>query len=130
MQQEKQRIWNFAIISIVLVLILSQSFSVYLIYKTSSESLEKISSLGNKTAEDINILNKDFQSKINSLTESINTLFSSQDTLQKQLGEIKAQTSADFSGIIEQEIKGVVSIKTDVAQGTGFIIAGNGYVDK
>jgi len=128
MQQEKQRIWNFAIISIVLVLILSQSFSVYLIYKTSSESLEKISSLGNKTAEDINILNKDFQSKINSLTESINTLFSSQDTLQKQLGEIKAQTSADFSGIIEQEIKGVVSIKTDVAQGTGFIIAGNGYV--
>lgn len=128
MQQENQKTLNFIMIGIIAILILAQSFSVYLIYKTSGESLKKISDLGNKTAEDITLLNKDFQSKINSLTESINTLFSSQDTLQKQLGEIKAQTSADFSGIIEQALEGVTSIKTDVAQGTGFLITSNGYV--
>ncbi|MBI2046750.1 trypsin-like peptidase domain-containing protein [Candidatus Pacearchaeota archaeon] len=127
-EKEKQRAWNFAIIIIVLILILAQSFSIYLIYKTSTESLKKISNLGNKTAEDISLLNKDFQSKVNTLADSINALTSSQDALKKQISEVKAQTSADFSGIIEQEIKGVVSIKTDVAQGTGFIIASNGYV--
>ncbi len=128
MQQENQRAWNFVMISVIAILLVSQIFSLYLVYKTSQENLKKISDLGNKTAEDLSMLNKDFQSKVNTLSDSIETLVSSQGTLQEQLGELKAQTSADFSGIIEQAISGVVTIKTDVAQGTGFLITNNGYI--
>jgi len=41
---------------------------------------------------------------------------------------LKSSTSADFSGIIEDIIKGVVTIRTDIGQGTGFIISSEGYV--
>ena len=128
MQQENQRTWNFVMISVIAILLVSQIFSLYLAYKTSQENLKKISDLGNKTAEDLSMLNKDFQSKVNTLTDSINTLSSSQDVLKNQISEVKAQASADFSGIIEQAISGVVTIKTDVAQGTGFLITNNGYI--
>ena len=128
MQQENQRTWNFVMISVIAILLVSQIFSLYLAYKTSQENLKKISDLGNKTAEDLSMLNKDFQSKVNTLTDSINTLSSLQDVLKNQISEVKAQASADFSGIIEQVISGVVTIKTDVAQGTGFLITNNGYI--
>ncbi|MBI2044231.1 trypsin-like peptidase domain-containing protein [Candidatus Pacearchaeota archaeon] len=41
---------------------------------------------------------------------------------------MKASASADFSGIIEEVVTGVVTIKTDVSQGTGFLITDDGYV--
>ncbi len=123
------------IASLIIIMIASQAFSFYWIYRNSNENLKisrELKEFKNETGEKISILDKDLQSKINSLadsiTSSINSLISSQDTLKKQIGEIKAQTSADFSGIIEQEIKGVVTIKTDVAQGTGFLITDDGYI--
>ncbi len=51
-----------------------------------------------------------------------------QADLEGQFAELKASASADFSGIIEAAVKSVVSIKTDVAQGSGFIISEDGYV--
>src|SRR3989338_3592680 len=42
--------------------------------------------------------------------------------------DLKAKTSADFSGIVEQVVDSVVSIKTNSAQGTGFIISNEGYI--
>lgn len=65
------------------------------------------------------------QSQINEI--SIN-LLATKNTLKEEIAELKADTSADFSGIIEQVIPGVVSIGTDVAQGSGFIISDSGYV--
>ncbi|HLD37726.1 MAG TPA: hypothetical protein VJA86_04005, partial [Candidatus Nanoarchaeia archaeon] len=76
MQQENQRTWNFVMISVIAILLVYQIFSLYLTYKISQENLKKISDLGNKTAEDLSMLNKDFQSKVNTLTDSINTLSS------------------------------------------------------
>ncbi|MBI2629685.1 trypsin-like peptidase domain-containing protein [Candidatus Pacearchaeota archaeon] len=76
----------------------------------------------------IELNDKNMQSKINSLTEAINSLSMNQSDLKTQIGQIKATTSADFSGIIEQDIKGVVTIKTDAAQGTGFILTEDGYI--
>ena len=57
--------------------------------------------------------------------EDLGTTISS---LNKQIDQVKAQTSADFSDIIEESIPSVVTIKTDVAQGTGFIIHKDGYI--
>ncbi|MFH0831984.1 MAG: trypsin-like peptidase domain-containing protein [archaeon] len=117
---------------LITVLIASQAFSFYAIYRNANANAILINELRNDTDNKISTLSKEMQNNINSLSESlassINSLMSSQDLLSKQIGEMKAQTSADFSGIIEQEIKGVVTIKTDVAQGTGFLLTDNGYI--
>ncbi|MBR9701975.1 trypsin-like serine protease [Candidatus Pacearchaeota archaeon] len=95
-------------------------------------------SLNNKISD----LQADTQSKFNELTtniletknnvKSLNTQVGSIDEqfseLDMELDELKASASADFSGIIEDAIKSVVTIKTDMSQGTGFIIDSEGYI--
>lgn len=80
-------------------------------------------------------LQADTQSKLNELTinllqtkEDIRTLNSELGSIDEEFTLLKASTSADFSGIVEDAIKSVVTIRTDVGQGTGFIIDGRGYV--
>ncbi|MDO8516799.1 MAG: trypsin-like peptidase domain-containing protein [Nanoarchaeota archaeon] len=70
----------------------------------------------------------DNQDKINELSTNIIQLKDKVGSLDTSLDELKASTSADFSGIIENSVKSIVTIRTDVAQGTGFIITNNGYV--
>ena len=70
----------------------------------------------------------DSQSKISELSTSLIETKETIGTLDTQLDEIKASASSDFSGIIENAISAVVTIKTDVAQGTGFIITNDGYI--
>lgn len=112
------------LILIVVLFIISQALVITLIFEKRNEALLATQ----KTDEKIDLINKDLQNKINSLTETLSSLSSTQTILQKQLGEIKAETSADFSGIIETELKGVVNIKTDISQGSGFLITDDGYI--
>ncbi|MBS3076358.1 trypsin-like peptidase domain-containing protein [Candidatus Pacearchaeota archaeon] len=77
----------------------------------------------------------DSQNKITEISSSLiqaNTelknLGSKLGTIGQEFDELKASTSADFSGIIEDAIKSVVTIRTDVGQGTGFIITDDGYI--
>jgi len=87
--------------------------------------------LNNKITE----VQTDTQIKFNELSTSILQSQKKLKTLGSQVGSIdekfnllKASTSADFSGIIEDAIKSVVTIKTDISQGTGFIIDKEGYI--
>jgi len=89
----------------------------------------------NRVEADIKDLKEDTQSKLNELTttllkteEELNSLGSQIGSIDKEITLLKSSTSADFSGIIEDAIKGVVTVKTDVGQGTGFIISSDGYV--
>jgi len=89
----------------------------------------------NNTYTEIKNDEKEINVKISQLSESLisaqsdlNKISATQSSFEKQIVQLKASTSADFSGIIEQDIKGVVTIKTDVAQGTGFLLTGDGYV--
>jgi len=81
----------------------------------------------------------DTQAKINEITDSIldiNSEINSLDvqveqsigSLNSELNELKATASSDFSGVIEGEIDSVVTIKTDISQGTGFIVTDDGYI--
>jgi S1-C subfamily serine protease len=89
----------------------------------------------NQLNQKINNLQTDTQSKLNDLSTSVldtknglTSLGSQIGSLDNEMTKLKASTSADFSAIIEKTIKSVVTIKTDVAQGSGFIIASGGYV--
>lgn len=113
---------------LIIIFIISQLALVYLVVDISNEAISKINKTEIRLMKQIELNNKDLQSKINSLIDSINSVSAEQSNLQEELSQVKASTSADFSGIIEEEIKGVVTIKTDVSQGTGFLITDDGYV--
>ncbi len=72
------------------------------------------------------------ENEITKLDESINftqsSLSEAQASLENQIKAIKSKTSSDFSDIIGHVIEDVISIKTNVAQGSGFIITSDGYV--
>ena len=77
----------------------------------------------------------DIKSKLTELTtnilqtkEELNSLGSKMGSIDEEMDLLKASTSADFSGIIDDAIKSVVTIRTNVGQGTGFIISDEGYI--
>jgi S1-C subfamily serine protease len=86
----------------------------------------------NSLENSIEELQADTQSKLNELTNAVlkteSSLTSINASFKNEISQIKASTTADFSGIIEEAIKSVVTIKTDVSQGTGFIVEEKGYV--
>ena len=92
--------------------------------KASQENEARIIQLGN----DMQGIESGLSIVLNSTQALSQSLIKTQSNLQSQISSIKAQTSSDFSGIIEDSLKSVVSVKTNVAQGTGFIISQDGYV--
>jgi len=75
------------------------------------------------------------QGRINELTdrvisqeEMLHELGSQVGTIDQQFAELQASVDEDFSGVVENSIPSVLTIRTNVGQGTGFVIADNGYV--
>jgi len=80
-------------------------------------------------------LQTETQSNINTITENILQTRDDISSISSQLGIIgqefnvlKATAGEDFSGIIDEAIKSVVTVRTNVGQGTGFIITNEGYI--
>ena len=65
------------------------------------------------------------QSQINELRDN---LMATQKDINEEISEIKATSGDDISGIVSEAIKSVVSVGTDVSQGSGFIIDDEGYI--
>jgi len=89
----------------------------------------------NKTKSELNskidINNAELQAKLNELTTSLmgveQNLMQVEENVETEISVLKAKASDDFSGIIENSVKSVVTIRTDVSQGTGFIITSDGF---
>lgn len=73
-------------------------------------------------------LQADTQNKLNELTKNIIETQKTVEESQEELTLLKASAGEDFSGIIEDAISSVVTIRTDIGQGTGFIINKEGYI--
>ncbi len=89
----------------------------------------------NELNNKLNELQVDTQSKMNDITDSIIETNSELQNLGSQIGSIdeefanlKASVGEDFSGIIENSVKSVVTIRTNIGQGTGFIVTDDGYL--
>lgn len=127
----------FSIVIIIFMIITGILLSIILVKVDSNYD-----SLNNKIIG----LELDVHSKINTLTGSIietkNLISNINESFKEELGdfrteiggvknefaELKAFAGEDFSGIVEEAVKSVVTIKTDVSQGTGFIISDEGYI--
>lgn len=114
--------------SLVIIFMIVSSIFMYLIFVRQNINYNLLS-------QKITELQKDTQVKINELTENLLEAEGELKSLGSQIGSIdeemsllKASASSDFSGIIEDAIKSVVTIRTDISQGTGFIISEGGYI--
>ena len=111
--------------SLVIIILIVNSVLLYTLYGQLELSY-------NELKTDINKLETDTNSKISSLSDSVistkQELSSLGSNLSQELNSLKASVGADFSGIVEDAVKSVVTIRTDLSQGTGFIISNDGYV--
>lgn len=116
---------------VIIYMIVSGTLLYFLLVRQSLN----YNSLDNKISK----LEADSNTKINSLTENlietraeleetVSTLDLKVGTIGEDISLLKASAGEDFSGIIEDSIKSVVTIRTDVGQGTGFIITSEGYI--
>ncbi|MBR9704759.1 trypsin-like serine protease [Candidatus Pacearchaeota archaeon] len=71
--------------------------------------------------KDIDELNEDISDTQQSISDT-------QMDLEEKIDSIEIESSSDFSEIIDDTIESIVSIKTNIAQGTGFLISDDGYL--
>jgi len=121
---EKQRGNKIVFSLIALLLILLISAIIYLEVSIINLKQELDST---KTELELKI-NLNFNQTQQQLDEVGSNLIRTQEDIGKQINELKATTSADFSEIIEDVVESVVSIRTDVSQGSGFIIHEEGFI--
>ncbi|MAG37770.1 hypothetical protein CMI45_00060 [Candidatus Pacearchaeota archaeon] len=74
--------------------------------------------------ERLNEYNSVYQEEFNTITDAISE---QEESLNKEISLLKS-SQEDFSGIVQQVVKGVVSVVTDKAAGTGFIVSDEGYI--
>ena len=118
------RALRFVLVLIIGILLLQTGGIVFLNFKIAE--LETNMNLTKISLEDSIHTNEiSTNSKISELTTKI---LETEVDLGKQINVLKAETSADFSGIIDSAVKSVVSIRTNVGQGTGFIINEEGFI--
>ncbi len=118
--------------SFIIIVLLVNSIFLYVLFAKldlNQKTLEKeITDLQTDTQTKLNDITKSIINNKNSLSNLGESVISLDEELNQELDELKALTSADFSGIIETSIESVVTIRTDVGQGTGFIITDDGYI--
>ena len=111
--------------SFVLIFMIVSSI---LIYTISIKQTVNYNKLNNKISE----LEADTQNKLNELTKNLLQTNKVLDiklvSLNEKMDLLKASAGEDFSGIVENAIKSVVTIRTDISQGTGFILTNDGYI--
>ena len=98
----------------------------------------QISVLGSNLSSQIGFIETDIQNFKKQNQQEINTLSQLIDQIEQQsnirLNELKDELknikikSADFSAIVDDVLQSVVSVKTNVGQGSGIIIDRKGYI--
>ena len=109
---------------IIIVSIIYLAHSLIIIKYELKEELNQTRNEISKLNEQINLNQAQTQSQI---MEISNNILSTKKDLTTQFNNLKASTS-DFSGVIQETIPSVVSVATDISQGSGFVVDNQGYI--
>ena len=111
--------------SLILIFMITISIFTYMLFIRQEVNYNSLN-------EKISDFKMETQSNINTLSDSVIKTKSDLETklgiVQEEFSLLQASAGEDFSGIIEDSVLSVVTIKTDISQGTGFIIDEEGYV--
>lgn len=114
-------IYVFTLVLLTLQVAIIYYFSIKLNF-LSSQLNNKINEIGN----DLTLNEIQSTNTIKQLSGEISRL---ENSLQSELTRVQnLGTSADFSSIINDAIKSVITIETDRAQGTGFFVTDDGFI--
>ncbi|MFA7707364.1 MAG: trypsin-like peptidase domain-containing protein [Candidatus Pacearchaeota archaeon] len=139
--ENKSKKPNILLGLIIIFLVIQMGFIIYQYnsIKTLNKEVNTLDTSVNSLAEELGLTKTQLQGEItdkftkqqSDITKLTADVVKTQEDLEEQtekINKIKNSVSDDFSGIIDDTIGGVVSIVTDVAQGSGFIITSDGYV--
>lgn len=130
--QRHHKIMIGSLSGVIIVFMILTSVFMYMIFAKQNlyyNTLnQKIKDLETDTSSKISTLTESLIKTEGELQEELQSLGAEVGSITEDMDLLKASTSADFSAIIEDAVKGVVTIRTDISQGTGFIITGDGYV--
>ncbi|MCK5150050.1 trypsin-like peptidase domain-containing protein [Candidatus Pacearchaeota archaeon] len=114
--------------SLVIIFMIVSSIFLYLIFLKQDLNHRTLNQKITENQNNINSLAENLiQTKL-TLEETVGSLDIKLGSIDKEVDLLKASTDEDFSGIIEDLIKSVVTITTNSGQGTGFIISEEGYL--
>lgn len=114
--------------TLVFIFMIVSGIIIYGIYIKQEVQYNQLSSSIAETQSQINELTTSLletKQDVQTLNIEVNEQF---DTIGEEFNLLKASAGEDFSGIIEDAVKSVVTIRTDSGQGTGFIINSDGYI--
>lgn len=114
---------------VVIMLLMQLSSFIFLTGRTAQIDSRLTATTGElKTSleNELKALEKQSQSNFQEISQTLSRQQQEQSVVSKQLSELKTQ-AGDFSELIEDKVKGVVSVGTESAGGSGFFIA-NRYV--
>ena len=121
--------------SLVIIFIILSSVALYTIYiklDANYDSLQiKIEEMQQNTNNKLDEVTNNLiltQSEVDLAIQRLSSTEERISSLGTEFDELKASASADFSGVIEKAVPAVVTIRTNIAQGTGFIIDNRGYI--
>jgi len=104
------------------------------IIKLQTEIEDTKTQMQNKTQNLLNLIlssEKQNQKSFNEISLSINEISNSlvqqQSKFEKEISYLKS-SQGDFSGVVAEAIKGVVTVRTDKGIGSGFVIHPEGYI--
>tara|TARA_Y100000034_G_scaffold125008_1_gene173996 strand:- start:9799 stop:10725 length:927 start_codon:yes stop_codon:yes gene_type:complete len=123
--QKSHKVGIGIFVFVKILLIIAVIYLAYTLTVVKTDLQGKINDLETELAAEIETNKRSSQLQINELR---NNFLSTQEEFSLEISKLQAKGGDDFSGIIQEVIPGVVSISTDVAQGSGFIISEHGHV--
>lgn len=117
---------------IVVVLLTLNIISFVLLSSRTAEVVSNQEKLENDLTDYIDQVRQESQGSVNEIVDIIgkqNDLIAQQkNDFDLEIDKLKSSTSGDLSGVVEDVIREVVSIRTDKSTGSGFIIDRDGYI--
>ncbi|OIO81722.1 hypothetical protein AUJ84_00345 [Candidatus Pacearchaeota archaeon CG1_02_32_132] len=117
-----------ALYGLIVLLLILQILSFFVMTGHTSKIIAQQEKSNNYFENKINGEARDIRQELRFNVEELSKVVSQQSKDIRQEINLLKSSQEDFSGIVEEAIKGVVSVTTDTSAGSGFFVDSGGYV--